>query len=136
MAGGQREQVSLSAIDKARPSARSRAVPGPPPDGAGDAAALRRHEPPRLCPRTAGQTSRLPRTGNPKTGREDAARLALEQQITRLELFVLDVLPEDARQGRTPRRRARLALGTALQVALFVYLPRVSPPLPTTKAAV
>ena len=32
--------------------------------------------------------------------REDAYVLALEQKITRLELFVFDVLPQDARAPR------------------------------------
>jgi hypothetical protein len=51
----------------------------------------------------------------------------LEQQVTRLELFVLDVLPQDARQGRMTRHGARLALRAALQVPLLVDLPRVCP---------
>lgn len=51
----------------------------------------------------------------------------LEQQIPRLEPFVLHVLSQDARQGRMPRRSARLALGMALQVAFLVNLSGVGP---------
>ncbi|MDK1345331.1 hypothetical protein QNO09_18910 [Streptomyces sp. 378] len=42
----------------------------------------------------------------------------MEQQVTRLELFDLDVLPKDAREGGMPRDSAGLALSTAFQVAL------------------
>ena len=73
-----------------------------------------------------GLSGDAPRPTDDGTG-EDAARLALEQQITGLELFVLDVLPKDAREGGMPRDSAGLTLRTAFQVALFVDLPRVCP---------
>lgn len=59
--------------------------------------------------------------------RENAAVLPLEEQVTGLELFVLDVLPQDAGQCRMSRRAACLALGTALQVAFLVDLSGVGP---------
>ncbi|GAA3071302.1 hypothetical protein GCM10010448_62640 [Streptomyces glomeratus] len=37
---------------------------------------------------------------------QDATGLTLEEQITRLELFVGDVPAQDARQGRMPRHSA------------------------------
>lgn len=59
--------------------------------------------------------------------RERAARLPSEQQITGLELLVLDVLSQDARQRGMPRRAACLALGAALQVTFLVNLSGVCP---------
>ncbi len=79
--------------------------------------------------RQYGLTRAAPRPADDGAG-EDATELALEEQITRLELFIGDVLPQDARQGRVPRHRARLALSAALQVTLLVDLTRVGPLLP------
>ncbi|MEV4863298.1 hypothetical protein [Streptomyces ossamyceticus] len=58
---------------------------------------------------------------------EDAAVLALEEEITGLQPLVLDVLPQDAGQGGAPRHRTRIPLGPALEVAPFMDLPRVGP---------
>ncbi|WP_328881574.1 hypothetical protein [Streptomyces sp. NBC_00299] len=73
-----------------------------------------------------GLTGVAPRSTDDGTS-EDAARLALEQQVTRLEPFVLDVLPQYAREGGMSWDGAGLALCTAFQVALFVDVPRVGP---------
>ncbi|MEU6667599.1 hypothetical protein [Streptomyces sp. NPDC046727] len=76
----------------------------------------------KTCGGQHGLTCAAPRLPDDGAG-EDAAVLALEQQITRLKLLVCDVLPQDAGQGRMPRHSARLALGSAFQVALLVDLP-------------
>ncbi|MEV4341677.1 hypothetical protein [Streptomyces sp. NPDC049590] len=49
-----------------------------------------------------GLTRAAPRPADDGAG-EDAAGLTLEEQITRLELFVLDVLPQDACDSRRQR---------------------------------
>ncbi len=58
--------------------------------------------------KTCGDSAALraaPRPSDDGTG-EDAAGLTPEEQITRLELLVLDVLPKDAGQGRAPSSTA------------------------------
>ncbi|KUJ37156.1 hypothetical protein ADL25_29710 [Streptomyces sp. NRRL F-5122] len=49
----------------------------------------------------------------------------MKEQITRPDLFVRDVLPQDACQGGMPRHRACFTLRTTFQLAWFVDLPRV-----------